>query len=57
MQQVSNMLVYDFVIGNQDRRSGGNLMAQKNNNQYNLGLIDHFMSFVTTKEGHGIAKR
>ena len=56
IQQMSNMIIFDFVIGNQDRWSGGNLVAKRNGNQLDLVFIDHAMSFGTTKEGHGIAK-
>ncbi len=56
LEQVSNMIVFDFIIGNQDRWSGGNLLAQDKKGQISLVLIDNSMSFGRTKKGHGIAK-
>lgn len=57
LKQISDTIVFDFVIGNQDRWSGGNILATKKGEKYNLVLIDNAMSFGQTKEGHGVAKK
>jgi hypothetical protein len=48
--QVSDMLVFDFLIANPDRYSGGNMMTNEDGSR--LYFMDNTLSFFIEPEGH-----
>ena len=55
VMQISDTLVFDFIIGNQDRWSGMNILATVKEKKKNLVLIDNAMAFGKSGEGAGIS--
>jgi len=49
--QVSNLVVFDFLISNPDRYSGGNMMMSPDGSR--LYFMDNTMAFFLDPEGNG----